>query len=74
MQDFFAMGGYGFYVWGSFGVTTALMLLEPLLLRRRRQQVLRRLSRSRDRARMRSHKQQKQVENNTAKVKHETQT
>jgi heme exporter protein D len=26
--DFWAMGGYGLYVWGSFGVTAALILLE----------------------------------------------
>ena len=26
--DFWAMGGYGFYVWGSFGVTALLMALE----------------------------------------------
>jgi heme exporter protein D len=30
-SDFFAMGGYGLYVWGSYGVTAAWMLLEPLL-------------------------------------------
>ena len=28
------MGGYGLYVWGSYGVTAALMLLEPVLVRR----------------------------------------
>jgi heme exporter protein D len=33
--EFFAMGGYGFYVWGSYAVTLALMLAEPLLARRR---------------------------------------
>jgi heme exporter protein D len=32
--DFFAMGGYGLYVWGSYAVTAAVMLLEPLLVRR----------------------------------------
>lgn len=45
MSEFFAMGGYGLYVWGSFGVTAALMLAEPLLLRKRRQDILRRLAR-----------------------------
>ena len=34
--DFFAMGGYGLYVWGSYGVTLALITLEVLSLRRRK--------------------------------------
>ncbi len=38
--DFFAMGGYGLYVWGSYGVALLLMLAEPLLARRRRHQAL----------------------------------
>ena len=29
------MGGYGLYVWGSYGVTLALMTTEALLARRR---------------------------------------
>lgn len=29
--DFFAMGGYGVYVWGSFGVTLVCMATEPVL-------------------------------------------
>jgi heme exporter protein D len=36
--EFFAMGGYGLYVWGSYGVVTVWMLLEPLLVQRRLQQ------------------------------------
>ncbi len=35
MSEFLAMGGYGWYVWGSYGVTFALLLLEILLLRNR---------------------------------------
>jgi len=31
-NDFFAMGGYALYVWGSFGVTLVLMVMEMLLL------------------------------------------
>ena len=27
-SDFWAMGGYGVYVWGSFGVTAALIFIE----------------------------------------------
>ena len=34
-SDFFAMGGYGLYVWGSYIVTAAWMLLEPVLAARR---------------------------------------
>ena len=37
-SDFFAMGGYGTYVWGSYAVTLACMAAEPVLvvLRHRR--------------------------------------
>lgn len=34
-SEFFAMGGYGLYVWGSYAVTAVLMLIEPVLARRR---------------------------------------
>jgi heme exporter protein D len=44
-SDFLAMGGYGLYVWGSFGATALLMALEPFLLRRRRRVTLSRLAR-----------------------------
>lgn len=43
--EFFAMGGYAFYVWGSFGVTVLALLIEPLLLRKRRSEVLKSLKR-----------------------------
>lgn len=43
--EFFAMGGYAFYVWGSFGVTALALLIEPLLLKKRRSEVLRSLQR-----------------------------
>ena len=39
--EFFHMGGYGLYVWGSYAVAAALMLLEPLLARQRHNQALR---------------------------------
>ena len=39
-SEFFAMGGYGFYVWGSYGLTAVLMLTEPVLAARRRRQAL----------------------------------
>lgn len=34
-SEFWAMGGYGFYVWGSYGVTLACLALEVFFLRRR---------------------------------------
>ncbi len=39
--DFFFMGGYGLYVWGTFGVSLLLMVTEPLLARRRGKRALR---------------------------------
>jgi heme exporter protein D len=35
-SDFIHMGGYGLYVWGSFGLTLACMLIEPYLVAQRR--------------------------------------
>lgn len=34
-QEFVAMGGYGAYVWGSFGVAALALGIECLLLHRR---------------------------------------
>ena len=31
-SEFLAMGGYGFYVWGSYAVTAAAMALEVALV------------------------------------------
>ncbi|WP_088282149.1 heme exporter protein CcmD [Ideonella sp. A 288] len=31
LNDFLHMGGYGLYVWGSYGVTLLVMVAEPLL-------------------------------------------
>lgn len=45
MAEFFHMGGYALYVWGSFGVTALLMIAEPLLLKSRQRAALRRVSR-----------------------------
>ncbi|MCX7897128.1 MAG: heme exporter protein CcmD [Rhodocyclaceae bacterium] len=44
---FFAMGGYALYVWGSFGMAAVAMIVEPLLVGRRRRDILRRLRRER---------------------------
>jgi heme exporter protein D len=38
--DFFAMGGYGLYVWGAYGVTIVSMLMDPILAARRHRQAL----------------------------------
>ncbi len=35
MSEFLAMGGYALYVWGSYGVTFALLALEVCFLRKR---------------------------------------
>ena len=35
LADFFAMGGYGFYVWGSYAVTAALIAVEAVAVRLR---------------------------------------
>lgn len=39
-SEFWAMGGYGLYVWGSFGVTTVLMAFEVLQAVRQRGNLL----------------------------------
>jgi heme exporter protein D len=40
--EFFAMGGYGLYVWGSYAVTAALIAMELVLVIARHRAVLRR--------------------------------
>ena len=41
--EFFSMGGYALYVWGSFGVCAVVLLFEPLSIRARNKTVIRRL-------------------------------
>ena len=43
--DFLAMGGYGFYVWGSFGATVLIMAIEPIVVVRNRKSTIARLKR-----------------------------
>ncbi|MBS1190905.1 MAG: heme exporter protein [Rhodocyclaceae bacterium] len=43
--DFLAMGGYAGYVWGSFGATALILILEPLFIIRRRKETISRLKR-----------------------------
>ena len=45
--EFFAMGGYALYVWGSFGVCALALLIEPILVGKRRSEILRSLRRER---------------------------
>lgn len=59
MAEFFSQGGYGFYVWTSYGVGFALMAMEIFQLRRHQRTIWRRVGRL---TRMRS------------EVKHESQT
>jgi heme exporter protein D len=44
-SDFLAMGGYGLYVWGSFGVTALALLVEPLIVSRNGKATIARLKR-----------------------------
>ncbi len=45
MAEWFAMGGHGFYIWGSFIVTAVFMIAEMILVMRRRKSLLQRLGR-----------------------------
>ena len=42
-SDFFAMGGYGLYVWGSYAVTAGLIAVEVIMLFVRRRNALSRV-------------------------------
>ena len=35
LAEFFAMGGYGFYVWGSYAMTVVLIAIEIVAVRAR---------------------------------------
>ena len=43
MSEFFAMGGYALYVWGSYGVTLAVIVAEVVLLHLRKRNIVNRL-------------------------------
>ncbi|MCF6234995.1 MAG: heme exporter protein CcmD [Gammaproteobacteria bacterium] len=45
MTEFFAMGGYAFYVWGSFGVFALCVLIEVVAVRQRKRTIFQRLGR-----------------------------
>ena len=42
--EFWAMGGYGLYVWGSFGVTALCVALEIIWVKNARAQALAQIS------------------------------
>ncbi|HLB13830.1 MAG TPA: heme exporter protein CcmD [Burkholderiales bacterium] len=44
--EFFAMGGYAPFVWGSFAVVALCMIVEPLVVRARRRRALDALKRA----------------------------
>ena len=44
LENFLAMGGYAFYVWGSYLVTLGLLVVELLLLSQRKRRLLGQLS------------------------------
>ncbi|SJM94121.1 Heme exporter protein D [Crenothrix polyspora] len=41
LQEFFAMGGYGFYVWTSYGITLLVLVVNILIPIIQRKQFLR---------------------------------
>lgn len=43
--EFFAMGGYALYVWGSFVVCALALVAEPILINKRRSDILKSLRR-----------------------------
>jgi len=45
MSDFFHAGGYGFYIWGSYGAAVILMAGELIVAKQQYRTILKRLSR-----------------------------
>lgn len=45
MSEFFAMGGRGFYIWMSYGVTALFMIVEVVAVMRSNKSVLKQLAR-----------------------------
>ncbi len=48
LAGFISMGGYGFYVWASFGMTALLLAIEVIYLKRQRAVNLQRIRRIRN--------------------------
>ena len=49
LQEFFAMGGYAFYVWTSYGICFVVLLANIVLPIVQRRQLLRQLARKQQR-------------------------
>ena len=49
MMDFLNMGGYAFYVWTSYGISLAVMILNIILPIRREKELLRSLAKRQQR-------------------------
>ena len=45
VDNFLAMGGYAFFVWGSYGMTTAVIVVELWQLKARRRRAVKELQR-----------------------------
>ena len=45
MSEFFAMGGYGYFVWMSYGVTALFMVIELVLVIQKKRSLLHRITR-----------------------------
>ena len=51
LNDFLHMGGYAFYVWTSYGIALAVLLLNVILPLRQRKKLLDNIARAARRAR-----------------------
>lgn len=45
LTEFVSMGGYGFFVWASFGMTALLIVVEVIYLKRQRATNIQRIRR-----------------------------
>jgi heme exporter protein D len=45
MSEFFAMGGHGFYIWSSYGVTALFMIAEVIIVMRSKRSTWQRVAR-----------------------------
>jgi len=43
LDNFLAMGGYGLYVWGSYAVTLVVIVVELILLAKRKRNAVERI-------------------------------
>ena len=51
LNEFFHMGGYAFYVWTSYGIALAVLLINVILPLRQRKKLLSDINRAAKRAR-----------------------